>query len=360
MTTLFITGSTGFLGTDLIKEFYKIFPEDKFYLLVRNIDNAKEIFKDLNQERITYVEGDITLPNLGIKSHIDIDQIWHLAASTSFQDSKYDQTKETNTLGTENIINFANKIPHLKNFFYMSTAYISGKTLEEVPENRFEPTEGFNNPYEETKNLSEKIVYESKLPITIIRPSIIMGDSKTYTAKKQTRMVYGYALTLMKVIISQFGSQEKFLKHLKYSETELELNIRLIGSPEITKNLIPINEVINACVDIKKSCCLGKTYNLVNPKNISVGEITEIIQKNFKVRGMYHDSTATKESLKASKSEKIAYRYTEIYHPYMQIQEPLWKQEEIQRIGTKISPMTKELFDKLMNQFIKEEILKEY
>lgn len=122
------------------------------------------------------------------------DEVWHIAASTAFDESRRAEIEEANLIGTRNVLNFVKK-RDVGKFFYMSTAYIAGLEKGVIPEGRVSHNSGFKNPYEETKYVCDQRVQDSGLPFIVIRPSIIIGDSRTGNPMGEERMFYGYALT---------------------------------------------------------------------------------------------------------------------------------------------------------------------
>ncbi|MCT8139171.1 SDR family NAD(P)-dependent oxidoreductase [Anaerobacillus sp. CMMVII] len=202
---ILITGASGFLGSTLAKQLL----EDKHnvYLLVRNnkkLNNFININQD-HKQRITILEGELTEAELGLNSKMlnslvgKIDVVYHTAAFLSFDEGKREQIFQVNVNGTRNVLEVAEKIG-VNKFVHVSTAYTLG-----VQENGLEqlyPIDGtFTNDYEESKCKAEHLVmsYQDKFAVTIMRPAIIIGDSKTGEAST-TFGLYGIlrAIELLK------------------------------------------------------------------------------------------------------------------------------------------------------------------
>ena len=112
-----------------------------------------------------------------------IDVIYHSAASV-YLTAPLEIIRKTNVTGTLHVLRLgqlAMKKGGLKAFHHVSTAYIAGKRSGIIYEDDLDFGQKFNNNYEQCKFEAEKLVetYRSELPITVFRPSIIMGDSKT-------------------------------------------------------------------------------------------------------------------------------------------------------------------------------------
>ncbi|MEJ5305768.1 MAG: SDR family oxidoreductase [Ignavibacteria bacterium] len=194
---IFLTGFPGFIASRLIPKILQNREKSRAYLLVQKkfFDTANKQIQKLETEfnflrnRLIPVEGDLTLPELGIdKTKIDtnsISEIFNLAAVYDLRVSK-DLAYKVNVNGTENIVSFASQLPHLKKFHHISTCYVAGWHKGEFTEDDFDKGQSFKNYYEETKFLSEKIIRENKdkIPFVIYRPSIVIGDSRTGETNK--------------------------------------------------------------------------------------------------------------------------------------------------------------------------------
>ncbi|WP_445628149.1 thioester reductase domain-containing protein [Nostoc sp. DSM 114167] len=198
---IFITGGTGFLGAFLIRELLQETNAD-IYCLVRaangeegksKLQNNLEqyaIWQEEFKSRIIPVVGDLSLPLLGVGSEqfqilaTNIDTIYHSGALLNYV-FPYSALKAANVLGTQEVLRLACQIK-VKPVHYVSsvavfesTAY-AGKVVKEQDE--FNHWEGIYLGYSQTKWVAEKLVKIARdrgLPVTIHRPPLISGDSKT-------------------------------------------------------------------------------------------------------------------------------------------------------------------------------------
>ncbi|MFN6529236.1 thioester reductase domain-containing protein [Nostoc sp. ChiSLP03a] len=198
---IFLTGGTGFLGAFIIRELLQETNAD-IYCLVRaaNAEEGKsKLQKNLQQyaiwqeefkSRIIPIVGDLSLPLLGVGSEqfqilaTNIDTIYHSGALLNYV-FPYSALKAANVLGTQEVLRLACQIK-VKPVHYVSsvavfesTAY-AGKVVKEQDE--FNHWQGIYLGYSQTKWVAEKLVKIARdrgLPVTIHRPPLISGDSKT-------------------------------------------------------------------------------------------------------------------------------------------------------------------------------------
>jgi len=203
MKNIFITGATGFLGGELLVDLSKRKDIDKIYCLIRSectekaMQRIKKVFAFHNdvfdENRIIPILGDLSENDLTEKLKqneqlTNIHYIVHSAANTSFSPI-YDKTvEEINIKGLDKILQWASGLTTLETFAYVGTATICGKQIK----NKIVKEEESPNPnaehlvkYTYTKMQGEieinKILPEDK--ILIVRPSIILGDSRAWTPR---------------------------------------------------------------------------------------------------------------------------------------------------------------------------------
>ena len=200
---LFLTGVTGFLGGELLVELSKKPEIEKIFCLVR-AQNEEEAFARLRKvfdlhgdyfdsKKIIPVTGELSDSQLSLKLINDIqlsevDTIIHSAANTSFS-KIYDKiVQKVNIGGTLQILRWAKSLKKLNLFTYVGTATICGTTINNclVNEN-ISPDLNSKHlvKYSHTKMVGE-LILESYLPsekILVVRPSIIMGDTRPWVPR---------------------------------------------------------------------------------------------------------------------------------------------------------------------------------
>jgi len=191
-----LTGATGFVGMELLARYLER-TDRRVYALVRGADDrevAARIARTLlsmfgaghpYSERVVAVRGDITCPGLGLARKRDqlaerVSEIVHGAASVSFE-LGLEAMRAINVEGTRRMLEFAERCHArggLRRFSYISTAYVAGEHRGLFSEDDLDVGQRFRNGYERSKFEAESVVARSRgrLPITVLRPSIIVGE----------------------------------------------------------------------------------------------------------------------------------------------------------------------------------------
>ncbi|MCG1022591.1 SDR family oxidoreductase [Sutcliffiella horikoshii] len=284
---IFLTGATGFLGGRLIRNLLE--EGHNVYLLARNMGKAKELKDRLPlslQGNVTILKGDIVEKNFGFSTDIlsgltkKVDIFYHLAALVKFDHHLRDTLMEMNYHGTKNALGVARLIGVPK-FIHVSTAYTVGVS-NKGQEKLYDLQQNFNNPYEESKALAEHEVmkYKDKMDVSIFRPAIIVGDSKTGEADSNFTL-YGFmrGLELFKRKLERKNYHEK---------------VHLVGSKEGTSNLVPVDYVADILTIAAKKATKNTIYNITNPTPPTNREILGTIKEHlqFKTLGIYEKGTA--------------------------------------------------------------------
>lgn len=268
--TIFITGFPGFIAGRLVKRLANSWTE--FLLLVqpqfveKAMKDVEKIAEETNTplENFCIVQGDITEDALGMSqedlhfAQENVTSIFHLAAIYDLAVKK-EIAYKVNVDGTKNVNTFAKTLTKLKRYNYISTCYVAGKRTGKILETELEHEKGFHNFYEETKYLAEIEVekLKSELPITIYRPSVVVGDSKTGETAKYDGVYY-------------------VINYLKKFPSLLRLVN--VGNKVGSVNVVPVDYVVESLVQLSKDeRAIGKTVALADSVSMKTADICDAI-----------------------------------------------------------------------------------
>jgi nucleoside-diphosphate-sugar epimerase len=362
---LLMTGATGFLGRNLLSMLATEFPRRRLLALCRSDTAAEQLWhahQGGNSEQLGIIRGDIDLPGLGLSTEdladlSGVTEVWHVAASTSFDDRDRSAIFHTNVGGTSHVLSVAQKLPQLARFYYVSTAYVAGTAGGLILEDELPAPSGFRNAYEESKWTAEKAVRESGLPFIILRPSIVMGDSRTYESQGETRMVYGYLLGLYYAIRKECQRQKVDFHELWHSGTPINVPTRLIGHHSTAKNFICIDEFLRAVKAILRHPNIHRTFNLTSPFPITIHQVKMAAQAALGITGLH----CVGEHIDApSAIERAARAFTRPFAPYTLGSDPVWS---LTNTDQALSPahglisMTGEVFSHLLRWFVEHDLM---
>lgn len=244
MKLIVVTGSAGFIGTNLVKKLLErgdaVLALDNFY----SSENWKaELFKE--NENYEFIKHNIVDPLFDVvessklfKKFGKIEEIYNLACPAS--PPRYIElsleTIDTNTIGTKNILDLAKK--YKSKVLHTSTSEVYGD-----PEVHPQPEEyrgnvntvGPRSCYDEGKRISETICYEYKrlfdLDIKLVR---IFNTYGPYMDPNDGRVITNFILQALKgedLTVYEEGQQTRSFQYiddlvsgfLKFMETSKEL-----------------------------------------------------------------------------------------------------------------------------------------
>jgi thioester reductase-like protein len=195
--TWFITGSTGSLGREILPRIAAADPGARLCLLLRAEDRGamERRLAELDRYVLTYwgrsirhrilpLAGDVSLPRLGLAAAeydalaARVTHIVHAAATVRLHE-RLDTARRVNVGGTREVLRLAERSPRLERLAHVSTAYVAGDRTGRILEAELSAGQGFLNNYEISKYEAETVIRSrpGTAPVTIFRPSIIVGDS---------------------------------------------------------------------------------------------------------------------------------------------------------------------------------------
>lgn len=181
---VFITGGTGFVGSNLILE---LLPHvDKIYMLVRSASLTKAI-KQFTSPKIIFISGDIENhhvldDNRDFKLLENITKVIHAAASYDLNISK-EKAYVSNIVGTQNILRLVAQLPKVTHYFHISSYVVNSIKARTYHDDELDVVTDSNTDYYSwSKNMSEQLVrsfsQHQQVKVIILRPGIVIGSTK--------------------------------------------------------------------------------------------------------------------------------------------------------------------------------------
>ena len=267
--SILLTGATGYLGAFLLEALLQATPATVHCLVRPHPPETagKRILGGLDRylreqggrDRIVPLEGDLTLPNLGLEPRTydelagGIDAIFHCGAVVKWT-YPYAALKPANVDGTREILRLAVR-RRIKPLHFISTVgvfsspdYPASSVMESDPLDGSGP---LYVGYAQTKWVAEKLVSTARsrgLPVWIYRPNLC-SDSRTG-------------------VFNPHDHISLLLKGCVQSGLTPDLNLRVSGAP--------VDFAARAIVSLSRMpAAPDRAYHLVNPNDISWNEFCQ-------------------------------------------------------------------------------------
>jgi len=265
----FVTGATGFIGKRLVKKLLERKGAVVHFLIRKeSADKVADLraYWGVTAARAVPVHGDLTAKKLGVSAEDvkklkgQIDHFYHLAAVYDLGADEETQVA-VNIEGTRNTVDLAKAID-AGHFHHVSSIAAAGLYEGVFREDMFEEAEGLDHPYFQTKHESEKIVRQDcKVPWTVYRPAMVVGDSTTGEMDKIDGPYY-------------------FFKLIQRMRQLLPPWMPTVGLEGGRVNIVPVDFVVNALNVISHQKDIGKKcYHLVDPVGYRVGDVLDIFSR---------------------------------------------------------------------------------
>jgi nucleoside-diphosphate-sugar epimerase len=264
--TYLLTGYPGFIGKRLAEHIARNDPKGHLFLLsqAKFLEEARTRAKRLKCASAEVLSGDVTDLHLGLSGEEvarvteRVTDVFHLAAASHFTVSR-DTATRVNVDGTRNLLELARECTRLRRFNHFSTCHVAGDRVGIIAEDELDRGQSFRNSYEETKFQGEQLVARAAatLPVSIFRPSTVIGDSST---GEVDRFEGPYALAILLVM------------------SPLVVPLPLPGGGAAPLNVVPVDFVVDASWAISRDPRgAGGTFQLVDPNPMSTGRVYELI-----------------------------------------------------------------------------------
>ena len=187
-----------------------------------------------------------------------VDVVHHCAFAT-YAGVRHHAAERMNIGGTAEVLELCEAGERGCRLVLWSTASVSGKLQGRVTESELQPPPSFPSAVEETRFRAEQMVRAAMdhVPTTILRPSIIVGDSRS---GEIDRMEGPYLLILLML------------------SSPVDLRVPLPGRGDVPLNLVPIDYVVEAGYAIAKDPrSVGRTFHIVDENPPTARRVFELI-----------------------------------------------------------------------------------
>ena len=271
-----LTGATGFVGTEVAArllgradlEIVSLVPTSTDAEALHLSDRAWWHRRDLRAElgrRVHAFAGDVAKLRLGLDPAVydDLcDRVTHIvhAAADLRVDASVEDLRHTNVDGVVHVLDFARSVRGLARLVHVSTAYVAGGRSGTVSEDDLTDAFGFQSPYEQTKFEGERLVRAaaSELPVSIVRPAMIVGDSRT-------------------------GDIKTFNTFYAPLRLFLSGKLRVVpASRDLRVNIVPVDYVADVIVRVTfEPAAVGVTFHLTTPTGQlpTAGEVVAVTRR---------------------------------------------------------------------------------
>jgi nucleoside-diphosphate-sugar epimerase len=249
MTTVFVTGATGFIGRHLVNRLL-----DDGHILRCLVRPDHHISDD--DGHIQWIRGTLNQPDCYIESLRDAEYIVHLAGVINSRRQRDFHT--TNVEGTARLLEACEAYAaSLKRFVLVSSIAAVGPNSDDRPltENHVPRPE---TEYGKTKLLAEKeaLKYATHFPVAILRPTFVYGPGD--------------------------------MRGLKFLKLLSEQNHLIAFSVVETASLCYIDDLISACMlSLSQPISSGQIYHISDPRVYTWRQVHEILKEV--ITFLYHD-----------------------------------------------------------------------
>jgi thioester reductase-like protein len=258
--------------------------------------------------------GDVNLPNFGLSHDAqrwltrNCQRVIHNAAVLKFSaPNRQADPWKTNLEGTRCTLESCRRMG-IRDFHYVSTAYVCGRRQGVIREDELEMGQAFRNDYEHSKYLAEQLVRNDQYlaPATVYRPVVISGDSQTgYTSTFHGINVY------MRLLSTLMGMTQPGVDGRRYAP------LRLPIQGDEGRNLVPVDWVSKViCHLLDLPAAHGRTFHLAPRVPITARQFFELVYEYFHADGVEFRGTDWRFGSDTSVFEKALIAHATIYKDY--------------------------------------------
>ncbi len=259
---IFLTGGTGFLGTEILQTLLKK-SDFEIYALYRRTNKSKKI----NHPRLIWIEGDLSKSKFDIAMkefknlESSISKVLHIAADMNLS-KNYNELEKVNVESVKTLLDFCQTKNH-KEFHYISTLSVIlnsnkiGNIISEKKLSAYKSQKEIYGGYAATKWVSERILEQASnynKQIFIYRCGLLTGNLRD----------------------GRFSDKSFFLNFLR-TITQTKKAPLLIGNPSI--NLTPVCFAAEQICKIMNAKKKNHIYHIAKFPNLPYSELLIILRR---------------------------------------------------------------------------------
>ncbi|EGG18785.1 hypothetical protein DFA_02524 [Cavenderia fasciculata] len=300
---VFLTGSTGYLGSFLLYQLLIDDRVDTIYCLIRNsgektsVDMIKQLnnkylldvpLNDNNISRIVIVSGDLSLDQFGLSDESflelanNVDLLIHNGALVNMA-IPYNNTKAANVNSTREMLKLASIGDYLIPLSHVSSVGVFHVEDELyngiITEQSIPSLDNLSklNGYRQSKLVAEQLIKEAYcrgFPIIMHRPATIYADSRTGVDNEHD---------LVRMVIKGLLYMKSYPSTTDDNQMEKDSNLN-------SYNLVPVDWVSKSIIQLSLNQQNNNQnnnnnnnlsiYHMINETNVSIGTIGSIIRDN--------------------------------------------------------------------------------
>ncbi len=283
--------------------------------------------------------------------------IIHCASDTCFAEKHRERVMNSNVESLVEILNFAVK-SRTRCIHYISTAYAAGTDnidCHEAPVN----SAHFTNVYEESKARAEKILSErcreSDIPYTIIRPSIVYGDSVTGKSLRFNALYYPVKSMLyirdiyLDDIKNNNGTKSAEFGICINEDGVLHLPIRIFIPNEGEINLIPVDYFTETVLSIIENPVTETFYHITSNNPESMQKLTLYTERFLNITGVEVVIGISDADELKNPPEELFHHFIKAYQPYISDKRSFQRENtDIATNGALPPELSYEIFERCM------------
>jgi thioester reductase-like protein len=274
-----VTGATGAVGSQLVQTLLR---RHRFQVIALARGKGRRSAAQRVHEQLAagsepvpnsdlmIADMDLRSAGLGLEGAIqsrilqEADYFIHAAAQVDLA-APWSEVSSHNLTGTHNVLELLSRARRLRRFVYVSSAYAVGSGRPYLShEDNLPPQPSFSNPYERSKYEAEQQVraaLRTGLPGTIVRPSIVVGDSRTGRAARH-HVIYPLFRTFVHNLLSEWPLRES-----------------------TTMNLVPVDFVVRRTLQLlTHRAAEGRCFHLVSQRPLSIGTVMNLLGRVAGIR----------------------------------------------------------------------------